>query len=122
MPRVIHFEIGIDEPERAIHFYQSVFGWVIKRWEGPMAYWLVTTGPAGEPGIDGALTERRPSGDKTVNTIDVPDLDAYTAKVEEAGGRVLEPKQTIPGVGYFCYCQDSEGNVFGLMESDPGAK
>ena len=27
MPRVVHFEIHADDPERAINFYKSVFGW-----------------------------------------------------------------------------------------------
>ncbi|HEV2494165.1 MAG TPA: VOC family protein [Terriglobia bacterium] len=35
MPRVIHFEINADQPERAAKFYTAVFGWEIKKWEGP---------------------------------------------------------------------------------------
>jgi predicted enzyme related to lactoylglutathione lyase len=27
MPRVNHFAIPADAPERAIHFYEEVFGW-----------------------------------------------------------------------------------------------
>ena len=27
MPRVVHFEIHADDPERTISFYNSVFGW-----------------------------------------------------------------------------------------------
>ena len=42
--------------------------------------------------------------------------------MEEAGGKVIQPKSTIPGVGYFAYCADTEGNVFGIMEEDPDAK
>ncbi len=40
MPRVVHFEINADDPERAAKFYQNVFGWKIKKWEGPIDYWL----------------------------------------------------------------------------------
>ncbi len=29
MPRVVHFEIPADDPERAIEFYRQVFGWKI---------------------------------------------------------------------------------------------
>jgi len=46
MPRVVHFEIHADDPQRAANFYQGVFGWDIKKWEGPEDYWLVTTGKA----------------------------------------------------------------------------
>jgi hypothetical protein len=44
MPRVVHFELPVDEPERAAHFYRSVFGWQINKWEGPEDYWLIKTG------------------------------------------------------------------------------
>src|SRR3972149_5570591 len=59
MPRVIHFEIAADDPERAVAFYRKVFGWEIQKWEGPMEYWVITTGPKEEPGIDGGLGRRR---------------------------------------------------------------
>jgi len=122
MPRVIHFEIGVDNPDRAVKFYQDVFGWKIKNWGGPMNYWLATTGKSPEPGIDGALMERWPSKEGTINTIGVSDLEASIKKVTEAGGKVIQEKQTIPGIGYFCYAKDVEGNTFGMMQSDPKAK
>ena len=52
MKRIVHFDISADDPERAIKFYTNVFGWSIQKWDGPMDYWLVTTGPKDEPGID----------------------------------------------------------------------
>ena len=36
MPRVIHFEINADDPERAVEFYRGVFGWDITNMGGPM--------------------------------------------------------------------------------------
>ncbi len=33
MPRVVHFEIHADDPERAISFCNSVFGWHSKSGE-----------------------------------------------------------------------------------------
>ena len=52
MPRPIHFEIPADNPDRAIAFYQSAFGWQFMKWEGPQPYWLITTGPKDTPGIE----------------------------------------------------------------------
>ena len=120
MPRVVHFEINADNPERAVEFYKKVFGWSIENWGGPVEYWLVTTGPEGEPGINGAI-KRRSDDQTTCNTISVPSLDDALQMIEKAGGKVLTPKMTIPGIGYNAYCRDSEGNVFGVMESDPSA-
>jgi catechol 2,3-dioxygenase-like lactoylglutathione lyase family enzyme len=55
MPRVVHFEIYADDPEAVCPFYEDVFGWQIKKWNGPQEYWLVTTGGEGEPGINGGM-------------------------------------------------------------------
>ena len=121
MLRVTHFEISVDDPERAIKFYADAFGWEVKKWEGPMDYWLITTGPEDQPGIDGGLMKREHPGASTTNTIDVPSVDEFISKITEAGGKIVAPKQSIPGVGYFAYCQDTEGNTFGIMEEDTSA-
>ena len=58
MPRVIHFEIPADNPDRAVRFYSDVFGWQFNKWEGPVEYWLITTGADGQPGINGGMLRR----------------------------------------------------------------
>jgi uncharacterized protein len=121
MPRVVHFEIPADNPERAAAFYKKAFGWKIEKWPGPMDYWMVNTGPDGAPGINGALMKK---GDvsNTTNTIGVESLDKAVAAVTGAGGKLITPKTPVPTVGYFAYCQDTEGNLFGVMQFDPNAK
>ncbi len=116
MKRVIHFEIGADDPERAVKFYEDVFGWKIVKWDGPQDYWLTTTGDDNEPGINGAIKHRVDPRQATINTIDVPSIDEFTEKIVTSGGRVFVPKMEIPGVGFHAYCQDTEGNIFGIME------
>lgn len=120
--RVVHFEINADDPARAIKFYQDVFGWKITKWEGPVDYWLVTTGPEDEPGIDGGLMARSHPGATTVNIISVPSADEFTDKIVKNGGKVVAPKTAVPGVGYMAYCQDTEGNTFGIMQPDESAQ
>ena len=122
MPRVVHFEIGCDDVDRAVDFYKTVFGWEIYKWDGPVVYWLTKSGKRDEPGIDGALMKRGEGMDPVVNTMDVPDLDEFIAKVEANGGMIIAPKMTIPGVGWFAYFRDTEGNQFGMMQNDPEAK
>jgi len=124
MPRVIHFELNADDPERAVKFYQEVFGWNTQKWDGPQSYWLLMTGAEGQPGINGGLMRRsdNPLPTSTTNTIDVPSVDDYAQKVAEQGGKIVVPKGAVPGIGYVAYCEDTEGNVFGIMQFDPSAR
>jgi predicted enzyme related to lactoylglutathione lyase len=122
VPRVVHFEIDAEKPERAIKFYKQVFGWKIEKWEGPIEYWLITTGKEKDPGIDGGLAKRTEEGPSTVNTIAVPSVDDYIKKIQKNGGSVVRPKMAVPGVGWMAYFKDPEGNIFGMMESDESAK
>ncbi len=112
MSRVIHFELAADDPTRAIAFYENVFGWQFNKWEGPVEYWLITTGPESKPGIDGGLAQRADPAVSTENTVGV----------EANGGKIVRPKQAVPGVGWMAYCQDTEGNTFGIMQEDPSAQ
>ncbi len=115
MPRVVHFEIPADDVSRAVAFYKKVFDWKLEKWQGPSEYWLATTGKKEEMGIDGALMDR--SGPKNVvNTIAVPSLEEYIKRVSAAGGKQVTPTSTIPEIGLFCYCTDTEGNWFGLLQ------
>ena len=122
MTRVVHFEIPADDPERATKFYSKVFGWKIKKWEGSMDYWLVTTGNGGTPGIDGAIMQRSEMASTVVNSIDVPSVDDFIKKVTKNGGKVVTPKTPILGVGYLAYCKDTEGNMFGILQPDMSVK
>jgi predicted enzyme related to lactoylglutathione lyase len=126
MPRVVHFEIHASDPERAIAFYSRAFGWSFQKWDGPMPYWLVTTGPEEQPGINGGLLQRQgaPDGEAVtafVCTVDVPDLDAAIGTVTEGGAHIVWPKNAVPGVGWLAYAKDPEGNLFGMMQEDPAA-
>ena len=121
MSRVIHFEIPASDPERASAFYQKMFGWKIEKWPGPTEYWLVNTGAEGTPGINGGLMKNT-NVKTTTNTVGVESVDKAIAAATKAGGKLVMPKTPIPGVGYFAYCEDTEGNLFGVMQADQNAK
>ncbi|RMG21554.1 MAG: VOC family protein [Bacteroidetes bacterium] len=121
MNRVVHFEIPAEDPEKITTFFSSVFGWKFSRW-GEEAYWLAETGESNEPGINGAVMKRRDPAQPIVNTLNVEDVSECARKLEAAGGEVVVPKMTIPGVGYLIYFKDPEGNIHGAMQSDPQAK
>ncbi len=127
MPRVVHFEIHAADPERAVNFYKTLFDWKFQKWEGPMDYWLVTTGPDDQPGINGGLMRRQGEIDGQaviayICTVDVTDVDASTNTALSNGGQIALPKMSIPGVGWLVYCKDTEGNIFGMMQNDPNAQ
>ena len=128
MPRVIHFDIHAGQPERAIRFYQSVFGWKFTAFgTAPVEYWVVKTGEADQPGIDGGMIRRRAPVDGVaitayVCTIAVADLDRYLMKVATSGSQLSVIKRAIRGVGWLAYCKDTEANLFGMLEADAEAK
>ena len=121
MPRIVHFEIYADDVDRASKFYADLFGWEINKWDGPpqMDYRLVNSGDG--PGIDGGITRRPPEGPAGINYVHVDAIDDYLPKVQAGGGRILQPKIPIPGIGYVAICQDTEGNPIGLFQSDESA-
>lgn len=129
MPRVVHFEIHAENPERAVRFYTAVFGWTIRKWDGPAEYWLATTGAADQRGIDGGLLVRHgpaPVEGQAVNayvcTIGVASLDDSIAAITANGGAIALAKMPVPGVGWLAYAKDTEGNIFGVLQPDPTAK
>jgi len=121
MGRVSHFEITADNPKRAASFYEKAFGWKFADWGGPFTYLLATTGDKSEVGIDGAIMDRGDQKQAVINTITVDKWEAGADAVKNAGGKVLQPKTPVPGQGYFAYCTDTEGNVFGIFEADATA-
>jgi predicted enzyme related to lactoylglutathione lyase len=128
MPRPVHFEIHAENPERAIAFYRALFEWKFEKW-GSEPYWVVTTGEKGTPGIDGGLLPRRGAGPadmQAVNafvcTVDVGDVDACLKRIPELGGTIALPKMPVPTVGWLGYAKDTEGNLFGVIQFDSGAK
>ena len=125
MPRVVHFEIHAGDPERAVNFYQKLFGWNFQKWEGPMDYWMVITGPDDQPGINGGLLRRQGEIDGQaviayVCTVDVADVDASLQTALANGAQIALPKMPIPGVGWLVYCKDTEGNIMAVLNPEWG--
>lgn len=120
MPRPVHFEIHTPDPAPTIAFYEKTFGWKFSKWNGPEEYWLVATGDG--PGIDGGLMRSRDGQPRTINTLQVANVDEYAKKVTANGGQIVVPKMAIPGVGWLAYGTDPGGAIFGFMHPDPNAQ
>jgi predicted enzyme related to lactoylglutathione lyase len=136
MNRIVHFEIHAGNPERGAKFYRDVFGWEINEWVIPgiqlkdeNRYWLVSTGPETDPGINGGLMFRRgpePIEGQPVNafvcTVEVANLDESVDKATKAGGIIVLPRMAVKDIGWLAYCKDTEGNIFGMMQNDTNAQ
>lgn len=61
MSRPVHFEIHVDDLDRAMAFYAAAFGWSYEDWSefAGLPYAGVTTGEEGTLGINGALMQRQ---------------------------------------------------------------
>lgn len=120
MSKVVHFEIPVDDPERAAAFYRGALGWEISGF-GDQPYWLVRAGADDERGADGALIGRGEVHQSPVLIAGVGDIDDALRRVEQGGGRVVQGKLPVPGVGWSAYIVDSEGNTIGLFQDDAAA-
>jgi len=122
MPTIVHFDIAAENPQRAGVFYGSLFGWNIEGQPGLTDYFMIETKDLdGRRGIGGGLGLRGDPSQKITAYIGVDNLDAYSQKVRELGGKVLQDKMPVPGWGYLALCQDTEGNNFGLWQDDKNA-
>lgn len=131
MSKVIHFEIHVDDMERAKQFYGNVFGWIFQDWSdyAGLAYWGAEAGDPSEPGINGALMQRQGPGPVAgqplsafVCTMGVEDYDQSEQKILENGGKIAMPKAALTGMAWQGYYHDTEGNIFGIHQPDVNAK
>lgn len=125
MNAVSYFEIQSSNPQRDVHFYQSVFGWNFEKVEGlPIEYYRIET-----EGIHGGLLQRPgaipPTGCGTnafTCTIEVENFDETAAKILSLGGIVAMDKFAIPNRCWQGYFLDPDHNTFGICEIDENAQ
>jgi predicted enzyme related to lactoylglutathione lyase len=120
--RVVHFEIPFDDGDRARKFYREAFGWTINVMP-EMHYSIVQTGPVSAAGfptevgyVGGGMLKRESPTDRPVITIDVDDIDAALARIEELGGMTVLGRQQVGEMGWAAYFKDVEGNLMGLWQ------
>ena len=120
MPKDVHFDIPVDNPERAQQFYSRLFGWKVKQVStAGNDYWLLKS--VQDESLGGML-KRTSSSQYPVNFFPVNDIDAAVKQVVDLGGEVVVEKKAIPHAGYGAQVTDTEGNVLGLWQNDPAAR
>ena len=121
MSRITHFELPTTDLAVSRKFYETVFGWKLTKWEGPMEYWLISTGDPATPGIDGGLGGAANEFKATVNTVEVDNIDETIAKALANGAKIVLPKDAIPGMGWLAYITEPGGASLGVIQLDPQA-
>ncbi|WP_342659112.1 hypothetical protein NPJ82_16895 (plasmid) [Sphingomonas sp. NY01] len=122
MPATLrHFAINADDVPRAKRFYEQAFEWTFAPWGPPNFYQVKNAGPE----VQGALQERREiipgARSATFETsFGVDDLKATIAAIEAAGGEIVMQPYRIEGVGELIYFRDTEGNIAGAIQFEPG--
>ena len=114
-------EIPVTNLERAIKFYETVFGFKMTRNEmGPldMAWfpWVEkTAGAAGSLVFHEEFYKPSPDGALVYFSSQTGDLINELSKVEDAGGKIIQPKTLIKEeIGYMALFIDTEGNRIAL--------
>ena len=116
--QMVHVEIPAGDTGKAREFWGGLFGWEFQAYRGQPD--RVPHGPLlGEPGRrDHGRDDGSTKGPRVY--FDVDDINAGAARVKELGGEASDA-MAVPGMGWFATCTDTQGNEFGLWQTDPSA-
>jgi len=115
--RVVWFDMPVEDLDRAMNFYSSLFDFEMEACEaGPDTQ--VAFFPF-EPGVaSGALVKSENSKASQQGALVYlnggEDLLTPLSKVEQLGGKILQEKTNIGEHGFIAYFSDTEGNKVGL--------
>jgi predicted enzyme related to lactoylglutathione lyase len=114
--QLVHFEIAAGDTTRARAFWGALLGWEFQEFPAGTEYHMAQISETMGSAIYAADGDAR----GTRAYFDVDDIAAGREHVDELGGRAGD-SMPVPGMGWFAICTDTEGNEFGLWQSDPGA-
>ncbi len=119
---IVHFEIPANDIDKLKAFYEQVFGWKIIPTAGPIDYWIIQTVPVDNngmllrSGVNGGMYRRQEPTNKPINYFAVESINDFLAKIVKLGGKILQPKEEVPNVGWIAAAEDPEGNQFALIQ------
>lgn len=128
---MVHFDIPVDDVDKAIDFYGYVMGWKFDKYgsggdgggtEG-MEYWLISPDPGNEDAVGGGIGKKQMPEQTLMNYYNAEGgLEAFNQRVKDKGGKVMIEKMAVPGYGWFSVGIDPEGNPFAGWVDDKDAK
>ncbi len=129
--RFVWYDLMTPDPDAAADFYHEVAGWSSTPWEegessGGPPYMMWTVGDRMIGGRAPLPEEARAGGAPPhwLAYVTVPDTAAVVERTLKAGGKVVVPATSLPGVGTFVVLQDPQGAVFApyTPEDGPGGE
>ncbi len=110
---VVHVELHSADPAKSKTFYGEVFGWKFEELpEMNYTLWRAAKDPAG--GLQKAAEGRPP---QVLNYLLSENLERTLEDIENAGGSVVEPRQEIPGWGWWAIFQEPGGTTMAIYEA-----
>jgi uncharacterized protein len=112
-----YFEVPVLDIERAILFYEAVFGYSLERSSIDGNEMALFSFDEMASGITGALAQGEsyiPSKQGSRIYFSVDDIDNTLGNVISSGGKILYPKTSIGELGWVAEFEDTEGNCIAL--------
>ena len=115
---IAHIEIPTKDVKKTKKFYGDVFGWKFQ--DVPEMNYTLFEAPGAPHG--GLREPFDPTENRPLNYILVDSVDNSVKKIKNAGGKILQGKQEVPGQGWTAVFQDSTGSVAALWQNNPKAQ
>lgn len=112
----VHVELSAKDPATLSKFYAELCGWKIEVDPRFDYYQFAAEGGPGGGFVKTDVQMYKP-GDVLLY-IGTDDVDGMLKKAESLGGKVLQPKTEIPGIGWFALFADPTGNRMGLFQGN----
>lgn len=119
---IVWFEIYVDNMDRARKFYENVFAVKLNDLTMPdtlddemkmMAFPSDMEG-FGASGVLVKTQEIKAGGNSTLVYFGSEDCSVEEQRIEKAGGKILEGKQSLGEYGFMVLLADTEGNTIGI--------
>ena len=114
--QMVHVELPAGDTGKAREFWGTLFGWQFEEYPGPNEYHMTRLSDNQGAAISGVDDDKR--GPRVY--FDVDDINASAGQVNQLGGEAGEA-MPVPSMGWFALCTDTEGNEFGLWQTDSNA-
>lgn len=116
-------ELHVQDPVRALAFYNGLFGWRSEEMPAPgMTYWVLSVEEGDQQDASFGGVAPLQAGQHKARWMPyfaVADADDIARAVEEGGGSVLMPAADVPEVGRMAWLADSCGAEFAVLKPNP---